>query len=344
MSFVKTEKGTISIDFVHEALLCLDKRSIDPNPLLINAGITPELLNSPQSRVSATQFAKLWHVITETLDDEFFGMDSQQMKAGSFTLLCHAIVHSEILERALHRTLRFLRIVLNDFAGELVVHDNTAHIILKDNVPTPKRAFAYGTYLLILHGLSCWIIGRRIPLLDASFRCMTPKFKTEWEVLFSRNLHFDQTHSGISFPAHYLDMKNVQTEQSMKVFLRSAPANFLVKYKNSAGLAEQIRRNLRSTQPINWPDFASLAQQFHTSEATLRRRLEDEGQSYRVILNDLRRDIAVSLLTDTSQSIHEISNALGFSDPSAFHRAFKNWTGNKPGVYRTQSIRISETP
>lgn len=334
MSLVKSDKGTISIDFVHEALVCLNQCAIDPTPLLMSAGITPELLDTPQSRVSAAQFAKLWHLITEALDDEFFGMDSHKMKSGSFTLLCHAIVHSETLERAIHRALRFLRIVLDDFSGELAIQGNNACIILKDNAAHPKRAFAYGTYLIMLHGLACWIIGRRIPLLQADFRCAVPKFKTEWEVLFSRNLNFDQPHSGISFPAHYLAMKNVQKEQDMKAFLRSAPANFLVKYKNSAGLSAQIRRNLRSSLPAHWPDFSSLAEQFHTSEATLRRRLEDEGQSYRTILNDMRRDIAISLLTDTEQSVNDISHALGFSDPSAFHRAFKSWTGKPPGVYR----------
>lgn len=334
MSLVKSDKGTISIDFVHEALVCLNQRAIDPTPLLMSAGIRPELLDTPQSRVSAAQFAKLWHLITEALDDEFFGMDSHKMKAGSFTLLCHAIVHSETLERAIHRALRFLRIVLDDFSGELAIQGCNACIILTDKAVRPKRAFAYGTYLIMLHGLACWIIGRRIPLLQADFRCAAPKFKTEWEVLFSRNLNFDQSHSGISFPAHYLAMKNVQKEQDMKAFLRSAPANFLVKYKNSAGLSAQIRRNLRSTLPANWPDFSSLAEQFHTSEATLRRRLEDEGQSYRTILNDMRRDIAISLLTDTEQSVNDISHALGFSDPSAFHRAFKSWTGKPPGIYR----------
>ena len=334
MSLVKSDKGTISIDFVHEALVCLNQRAIDPTPLLMSAGVRPELLDTPQSRVSAAQFAKLWHLITEALDDEFFGMDSHKMKAGSFTLLCHAIVHSETLERAIHRALRFLRIVLDDFSGELAIQGSNACIILTDKAVRPKRAFAYGTYLIMLHGLACWIIGRRIPLLQADFRCAAPKFKTEGEVLFSRNLNFDQSHSGISFPAHYLAMKNVQKEQDMKAFLRSAPANFLVKYKNSAGLSAQIRRNLRSTLPANWPDFSSLAEQFHTSEATLRRRLEDEGQSYRTILNDMRRDIAISLLTDTEQSVNDISHALGFSDPSAFHRAFKSWTGKPPGIYR----------
>ena len=339
MSLVKSEKGTISIDFVHEALVCLHQGAIDPAPLLLGAGITPELLDTPQSRVSAAQFAKLWHLITETLDDEFFGMDSHKMKAGSFTLLCHAIVNSDTLERALHRALRFLRVLLDDFSGELVIdgtNGDSARIVVKDNTAYPKRAFAYGTYLIMLHGLACWIIGRRIPLSQADFRCTTPSFKAEWEVLFSRNLCFNQPHSGFSFPAHYLDMKNVQTEQGMKTFLRGAPANFLVRYKNSASLAAKIRRTLRSTSPVDWPDFASLAQQFHTSEATLRRRLEDEGQSYRAILSDMRRDIAISLLTDTQQSVNDISATLGFSDPSAFHRAFKNWTNNPPGVYRSK--------
>ena len=340
MSLVKSEKGTISIDFVHEALVCLSQGAIEPAPLLLDSGITPELLDTPQSRVSAAQFAKLWHLITEALDDEFFGMDSHKMKAGSFTLLCHAIIHSNSLERALHRALRFLRVLLDDFSGELVIDGDNARIVVKDNTASPKRAFAYGTYLIMLHGLACWIIGRRIPLLQADFRCATPKFKAEWEVLFSRNLCFDQPHSGFTFPARYLAMKNVQTEQGMKAFLRSAPANFLVRYKNSAGLAAKIRRTLRSTLPVNWPDFASLAQQFHISEATLRRRLEDEGQSYRTILSDMRRDIAISLLTDTQQSVNDISTALGFSDPSAFHRAFKTWTGNPPGVYRAKTTNV----
>jgi AraC-like DNA-binding protein len=341
MSPTPSDKGTISIDFVHEALIGLNESAIDPAPLLHGAGIIPELLHCPQSRISAAQFAKLWHLITEALDDEFFGMDSHKMKAGSFTLLCHTILHSTTLDRALHRALRFLRIVLDDFSSELVIDGDNACIILKDKSENPKRSFAYGTYLLMLHGLACWIIGRRIPLTRADFRCATPRFKAEWEVLFSQCLHFDQPYSGITFPAHYLAMKNIQTEQSMKSFLRDAPANFLVRYKNSAGLAAKIRRNLRNTLPVNWPDFASLAQQFHTSEATLRRRLEDEGQSFRTILNEMRRDIAISLLTDTKQSVNDISHALGFSDPSAFHRAFKNWTGNPPGVYRVKTINAT---
>lgn len=330
----KTEKGTISICFVQEALACVRDRGLSPDALLLQAGISPTLLAVPQARVSSTHYGQLWHLIAQTLDDEFFGMDTRRMKTGSFTLLCHAILHSDTLERALRRALRFLRVVLDDMAGELVREGEVVHLRLADktagqadNTAPPKRAFAYGTFLIMLHGLACWLIGRRVPLLRADFRCTEPSFSDEWRALFSPQLHFNQAHSGLTFAAAYLSLPLIQDEKSMKAFLRCAPANFLVKYKNSTSLSAKIRRHLREISPAHWPDFATLAQQFHTSTATLRRRLDEEGQSYRVIMEDLRRDWAISLLCDTAASLGEIAHTLGFAESSAFHRAFKKWTG-----------------
>lgn len=332
-----TEKGTISISFVHEALDALQRRGDDPLPLLLEAGISPELLHSPQSRVSSRHYGQLWHLIARRLDDEFFGLDSHRMKVGSFTLLCHAVIHADTLERALRRALRFLGVVLDDLRGEVRRDGDHARIVLTDApdpAGPPKRAFAYGTYLLILHGLACWLIGRRIPLLHADFRCPEPAYSGEWRVLFAQALQFDAATTGIAFPAEYLEMPNIQNERTMKAFLREAPANFLVKFKNSTSLSAKVRRHLRDMPPAAWPDQATLASQLHTSAATLRRRLADEGQSYRSITDDLRRDLAISLLSETRLSIMEIAVELGFGESSAFHRAFRKWTGARPGEYR----------
>jgi AraC-like DNA-binding protein len=335
------EKGTISICFVVEALACIRSLGLEQDLLLTQAGISPELLASPQARVSSKHYGQLWHLIAQTLDDEFFGMDRHRMKAGSFTLLCHAVIHCDTLERALRRALRFLRVILDDMSGEMHRDGDLVHIVLKDEVAMqpdiltpPKRAFAYGTYLIVLHGLACWLIGRRVPLLKADFRCPEPVFSSEWRILFSQNLNFNQDHSSITFSAEYLDMANIQNERTMKEFLRSAPANFLVKYKNSTSMSARIRRRLRQMPPAAWPDFTNLASQFHSSVATLRRRLDDEGHCYRSIMDDLRRDLAISLLSDTNLNIMEIANELGFAETSAFHRAFKKWTGARPGEYR----------
>lgn len=334
MSFQDFEKGTVSIAFVREALVCLQERGLDEHPMLLRAGISPELLSAPQSRVSATQYGALWLGITAALDDEFFSLDSHPLKAGSFTLLCHSLIHSETLEVALRRALRFLRVTLDDFAGELDVQGDISRLRIAEKNIHPKRFFAYGTYFLILHGLACWLIGRRIPITEAEFRCAEPDYSKELRFVFSNNLQFAHAHSSISFSSEYLQMGNIQNERTMKEFLRLAPGNFLVLYKNSSSLSAKIRRHFRSLPPTSWPNFATLAHQLHTSEATLRRRLDDEGVTYQKILDDLRRDLAVELLSNSEQSLAEIADALGFSEASAFHRAFGKWMGIKPGEYR----------
>ncbi|MBS0346862.1 MAG: AraC family transcriptional regulator [Proteobacteria bacterium] len=334
MSEPTSDKGTISIGFVHEALVEVRARGFDADALLNQAGISPELLNAPQARVSSEHFAVLWHLIAQMMDDEFFGMDSHRMKAGSFTLLCHSVIHCDTLERALRRALRFFRLLLDDLEGVLVRDGETARVEIIDRLAEPRRAFAYGTFLIILHGLACWLIGRRIPLGHARFRCDEPDFSAEWRVLFSPDLGFGGARTEIAFPAEFLDMPNVQSERTMKLFLRSAPANFLVKYRNSEGLVARIRRRLRRMPPDAWPDFETLAQQLHFSVSTLRRHLLDEGQSYQSIKDDLRLDLAISQLSHSDKSVLDIALELGFAEASAFHRAFKKWTGARPGEYR----------
>jgi len=70
------------------------------------------------------------------------------------------------------------------------------------------------------------------------------------------------------------------------------------------------------------------------SPQTLRRHLQQEGESFQAIKDHWRRDLAINLLAESSLPIAEIARRTGFSEPSALHRAFKKWTGLAPGAYR----------
>src|SRR5574343_1177380 len=132
MREIHGEKGTISIAFVDEALACLRRRGIDEGPILQAAGISPELLAWPQARVSSAHYGTLWHGIAQVIDDEFFGLDSHPMRPGSFTLMCHTLIHAETLERALRRALRFFNLILDDWQAELRVEGAQAQIVLHE--------------------------------------------------------------------------------------------------------------------------------------------------------------------------------------------------------------------
>ena len=329
------ERGTIAICFVEEALQAVRARGLDAEALLLQVGISPSLLEAQQARVSTAQYGALWRSIAQALDDEFFGLDSRRMKLGSFAMLCRAVVHCNTLEKALTRALRFYALLLDDFGAALSRRGDAATLALDDrSAHTSQRVFAHEALLIMLYGLACWLIGRRIPILLTEFAYPEPPHSAEYRIMYSSRLSFGRPNTSITFDAQYLDQPVIQDEQSVKEFLRIIPENILVKYKNTNSLTAKIRRRLRQTLPHELPDFEVLARELHTASATLRRRLHEEGESYRSIKDQLRRDVAITYLSDSDRSVMDIALELGFAEPSAFHRAFKKWTGASPGEYR----------
>lgn len=138
----------------------------------------------------------------------------------------------------------------------------------------------------------------------------------------------------MQFDANYLKIQIKQDKKSWHQFIQNTPHNLLVRFKNPNALSSIIRKQLIQVQPSEWLELDELANYLNMSEATIQRRLKSEGMSYQQLKNDIRRDTAIEQLTKTKKSLQHISDELNFHDPSAFHRAFKKWTGVSPGAYR----------
>lgn len=124
---------------------------------------------------------------------------------------------------------------------------------------------------------------------------------------------------------------------ALREFLRKAPANILVRYRHDEGLSAGIRGRLHATAPASWPSFERLAAGMRMQAPTLRRRLQSEGQSYRSIKDEMRRALAMEALLNGSRSVADLAADIGFSEPSAFHRAFHKWTGKSPALFRREA-------
>lgn len=326
-------KGTISIALVHEALSAAYAKGLNTQIILNKAGIPAELLMSPKARVPVTTYAQLWIELANAMNDEFFGMDSHPMRRGSYKLLTKLVSTAETLQKALYDILKFFNFVLDDMHGELIREQEKAYLVIHDH-EQPKRMFTYATFLILVHGLMCWLVDQRIGLNTIMVRCAKPNDIQDYLVRFGEDIQFNAEINRVEFDAHYLDIKIKKDKKALYDFLEQTPQNLLVRFKNENALSVLIRRYLLKLHPAQWPELKDVAHQLNISEATVQRRLKHEGVSYQQIKNEIRCDIAVQRLSKTNDSIQDISEDLSFHDPSAFHRAFKKWTGVSPGAYR----------
>ena len=162
--------------------------------------------------------------------------------------------------------------------------------------------------------------------------------------MYSQQLRFDASRTAIHFDANVLASPILQNAETLKRFLRQAPLSVILKYKNEGSWTSRLRKRLRGSMGApDWPLLEEVAREFHVAPTTLRRRLVTEGTSYQRLKDELRRDAAIHHLSSGTLSVAQIGGLLGFQETSAFHRAFKKWSGMQPGEYR-MAIRAGAGP
>ena len=150
--------------------------------------------------------------------------------------------------------------------------------------------------------------------------------------------------SRLLFNADCLALPVRRDKRELRRFLLGAPANILVRYRDPQSLAARVKAYLRSLRPGRWPDADALAGHFFMAPSTLRRKLSLEGQSYQALKDQVRRDLAIARLDAGAANFAELALELGFADGSAFHKAFKKWTGSTPGSTGRRSRRKPRRP
>src|SRR5579875_2663979 len=102
----------------------------------------------------------------------------------------------------------------------------------------------------------------------------------------------------------------------------------------SRPISDQVRHLLERGLGGEWPSSEQVAAGLAVSLQHLRRRLREEGTSISQIREQILRDAAIASLAGGQEPVNELSARLGFSEPSAFRRAFRRWTGKPPSAYR----------
>jgi AraC-like DNA-binding protein len=301
---------------------------------LREAGIAHELLAEPHARVTEEQFSTLYRTLAVELDDEMPGIFSRPLRSGTLKFLCLSLLDARNLETALHRFGQFFHIVLDDFRLESQNDGLVAQVALTPNTGYGRiEPLGEELMLKLVHGVSSWLIGQKIPPLQVDFSCARPPHALDHRYFFSCPVRFGQGRTLMRLGAAYLAMPIRQSKRNLRQFLARAPGDWIFESFSEQLMSHRVRQFLAAQLP-ELPTIEQAATSVHCSVRTLCRRLAAEETTYQALKDELRRDVAIRRLTDTRDTIAAIAGDIGFDDPSAFHRAFRHWTGSTPGIYR----------
>ncbi|WP_148863527.1 AraC family transcriptional regulator [Marinobacter fonticola] len=328
---------TFSSHYARAALHGLEKQRGNCDALLRSRDIDPELIREPKARVPREQFIRLFRLVWKELDDEFMGRTTHPCRVGHFHLMGSLVVHSSNLEDVLRQSIRCYRLFSDDIRIELDLEGDEARLSLTHRHPElDPDHFLVEWLLMVWHRLVGWLIGRKIVLSQATFTQALPHHFDEYRFIFPCRCHFERESNSLFFSKQYLTMPVVRSVRELDEFILGSPRHLMIWTVDDDSVTTQVRRLLESCDESRLPNLDWVSGQLHTTSYTLSRKLKAEGSAYQKIKDNLRRDQAVTLLTRQNLSVAEISAQLGFTEPGAFSRAFKHWTGVSPLAYRQQ--------
>ena len=165
-----------------------------------------------------------------------------------------------------------------------------------------------------------------------------PENRADLERLLGCHVRAPSPWTGVEFSKQSLRVPRRRRDPALRAVLEGHAASVATPSSSSddRSIVARVRSAVASRLPRGAPEIGAIARQLAISPRTLQRRLAAEGVSYQQLVDLLRREVAERLLRDASVSIGEVGYLLGFSEPSAFHRAFKRWCSVTPQQYRAR--------
>jgi AraC-like DNA-binding protein len=139
---------------------------------------------------------------------------------------------------------------------------------------------------------------------------------------------------GIDGPEELMDAPLNSADAELQSLLRGQAARALEEDQPLAALAERLKQELKARLGKEALSIEAVAPALGCSVRTLQRRLQDEGLTYQDVLDGVRAQVAKAWLANRHRNVGELASMLGYSEPSAFDRAFRRWTGKTPTAWR----------
>lgn len=310
--------------------------SIQASHVLRRARLPEDLFLREKQELTTEQYFRFWNALeTEAGNAQFPIQIIEKVSAESFSPPLFAALCSANLMQAMQRLSKYKQLVapmsLEIQVGKQSEMTVTPHwLSVQTEIPYSLQVTEIAFFLRLArlgtrHNINALKVS--LPQLPAG-----------------ANQQRYQNHFGCPIQYGYAPSITFSVEDSLRPFLTVNAGMWsffepelqrkLSELDANASTAERVRAVLLELLPTNTATIEAAAKRLGLSKRTLQRRLEDEGENFRALVNTTRESLARHYLTKTTVSSSEIAFLLGFEDPNSFYRAFHDWTGLTPDSVR----------
>lgn len=323
-----------NISRIHQAL---QRQNIDTAPLYCELKLDPKVMETDNTSISMTKYLELLESAAKQHNKRFLGieiaMDDRNDQLG---LLTYMLRNASNFEQALELLHRYVMLVAPGTFTALRHEDNECILTykIKDIPPNLCCQDVEST-------ITQFVIMIQTALQDPSwqpnriyFEHNAPSEKNLVNFPIKCELIFDHFFSGVCFSQELMALPNINFDSELLSLLEYQAQQSTKNLSISDSLIDQVQLLIGAKLGMTEVSADSIALELGMSRRTLNRRLSEQNTTFNTVRENVIYHIAKETLCNTSTSITELAQTLGYSDSSAFNRAFKRLAGKKPLEYR----------
>jgi AraC-like DNA-binding protein len=335
---------TVSAGLVTGLVRYVSAKGADASVLCHRAGLKPEILIDPDARQPLASYVNLMREAKAATGDQALALHYAEAVLMSEVSIVGLIMEaSATIGDAYLQMRRYGRLAMEiDTASdearfELVIENDRLYLV--DRLPAQKD------YPELTEAAFAWLICGprrfldRSPVLSVQIAYPSPSHRAEYERVFQCPIEFEASRNALQMHPEALTWRVAQNPSYVFGMLTERADALLASLDATRTTTGRLRAVLAAVLHQGEISAEAMAHQLGFSRQTLFRRLREEGTTYSQVLTNLRRQLAIEYLKAGKVSANETAYLVGFSDAAAFSRAFKRWTGQTPGEFRSDGIR-----
>ncbi|MEO5925783.1 MAG: AraC family transcriptional regulator [Bryobacteraceae bacterium] len=337
---MKVKESTVAAALMVDLARYLERQGIPAADFWQGIIVDPSLLESPNARLPGSVVERIWDQAVRLSGDQDLGLHTaENFNPGALNLLGYVILSCRTASEVLGRLAQYSAL-LNDGLRVRIVKEG-AQTICRFEVATN-----FDNYLLRSprHALETMACGTLVTLrrltstemkpLRVAFQHPEPASTTEHLRIFG-NVAFGQPETAMEFRSADLDGTLLSANPVLLDMFDAQAKQLLNQMEQRGPVSRKVLDFLVRRITVAVPTLDEVAAELGMSERTIQRELRVENTSFRQLIEDTRKEIAMQHLAQPGASASEAAFLLGFSEPSAFTRAFRRWTGSAPTQFQS---------